>query len=200
MPWVWMATGSAGVTRSGRWFAVAEQHHARILGLGREDAVGAVVERIETADEIRTERCEVGLGDHQSVGEGGLPPRLGEAVETIGAIYCVDEGDDPRQMQRVVEHRIGAQCEEDRGRVGKPRGFDHDPTKPPDFARVAALEEVAQRAREVLAHCAAQASPRQFQHAALDEIDEVMVDRDLTEFVDDDSRIGEGGRDERTPQ
>ncbi len=185
---------------SGRCRAVAEQHQAGILGLGREDAVGAVVERIETADEIWTERREVGLGDHQRIGERGLPPRLGEAVETVGAIHRVDESDDPRQMQRVVEHRIGAQCEEDRSGVGKPGGFDHDPPKPPDFAGIAALEEAAQGARKVLAHRTAQASPRQFQHTTLDEIDEVMVDRDLAELVDDDSRIGEGGRDERAPQ
>ena len=200
MPWVWAATGSAGITGAADGLPSPNSTSAGILGLGREDAVGAVVERIETADEIRTERREIGLGDHQSVGERGLPPRLGEAVETVGAIYRVDEGDDPRQMQRVVEHRIGAQCEEDRGRVGEPGGFDHDPAKPPDFAGIAALEEAAQGAREVLAHRAAQASPRQFQHTALDEIDEVMVDRDLAELVDDDSRIGEGGRDERTPQ
>ena len=103
-------------------------------------------------------------------------------------------------MQRVVEYRIGAQGEEDRCGVGKPGGFDHDPAKSPYFAGIAAVEEAAQGACEVLAHGAAQASPRQFQHAALDEIDEVMVDRDLAELVDDDSRIGESGRDERTPQ
>src|SRR5207253_10112677 len=83
--------------RSGRWFAAAKQHRAGILGLGREDAVGAVVERVEAAGEIRTERREVGLGDHQRVGEGSLPPGLGEAVETVGAVYRVNESDDPRQ-------------------------------------------------------------------------------------------------------
>jgi hypothetical protein len=129
-----------------------------------------------------------------------LPPGLGEAVETVGAVDRIDESDDPRQTQRVVEHRIGAQCEEDRGRVGEPGRFDDDPTKLPDFAGFAAVEEAAQGAREVLAHRAAQASPRQLQHTALDEIDEVMVDRDLAELVDDDGSIGEGGRDERTPQ
>jgi hypothetical protein len=129
-----------------------------------------------------------------------LAPRLGEAVEIVGAIYRIHESDDLRQMQRVVEHRIGTQCEEDRGRVGEPRGFDRNPVKSSDFPGIAALEKVAQGAREILAHRTAQASPRQFQHTSLDEIDEVMVDRDLAEFVDDDSRIGEGGRDERAPQ
>jgi hypothetical protein len=53
---------------------------------------------------------------------------------------------------------------------------------------------------EVLAYGAAQASPRQFQHTSLDEIDEVMIDRDFAELVDDDGRIGHGGRDQRAPQ
>ncbi len=85
--------------RSSREFAVAEQHRTGILGLGREDAVGAVIEGVETAHEVRAERREVGLGDHQSVGERGLPPCFGEAVEAIAASYRVDESNDPRQMQ-----------------------------------------------------------------------------------------------------
>ena len=156
--------------------------------------------RLATAGEIRTERREVGLGDHHRVGEGSLPPGLGEAVETVGAVYRVNESDDPRQVQRVIQRRIGAQCEEDRRGVGEPGGFDDYPAKLPDLAGVAAVQEATQRAREVLPHRTAQASPRQLQHTALDEIDEVMVDRDLAELVDDDRRIGEGGREERTAQ
>ena len=44
--------------------------------------------------------------------------------------------------------------------------------------------------REILAHRAAQAAARQFEHLALDEIDEVMVDRDLADLVDDDGGVG----------
>ena len=66
---------------------------------------------------------------------------------------------------------------------------------------IAALEEAAQRAsRGPRAPRSTRHPARQLQHTALDEIDEVMVDCDLAEFVDDDGRIGEGGRDECTPQ
>ena len=75
-----------------------------------------------------------------------------------------------------------------------------DPAKPPDFAGLAPLEKAAQGAREILAHGAAQAPAGQFQHTALDKIDEVVVDRDLADLVDDDGGVGEGGRDERAAQ
>ena len=44
--------------------------------------------------------------------------------------------------------------------------------------------------RQILAHRAAQAAARQFEHLALDEIDEVVVDRDLADLVDDDGGVG----------
>ena len=103
-------------------------------------------------------------------------------------------------MKTVIEHRVGAEGEQDRRRVGKAGGFDHDPAKPLDLAGLAPLEQAAQRASQVFADGAAQAAAWQFKDAALDKVDEVMIDRDLADFVDDDGRVGEGRRGEGATQ
>ena len=155
---------------------------------------------VEPADEIGAERGEIGLGDHQHVGEGGLPPGFGEAVECRGAVHRVDECHDPGEAQTVVEHRVGAEREQDRRRVGETRRLDDDPAETPDLAGIAAIKKAAQRLRQVFADGAAQTTARQLDHAALDEIDEVMIDRDLADLVDDDGGVGEFGRDQRSAQ
>ena len=129
-----------------------------------------------------------------------MSSRLGKAIEALCAVHRIDQGDDPREMQTVIEHRIGTQSEQDRGRVGEAGGFDRDPAKPPDLAGSAPFEEAAQSARQVFADGAAQTAARQFEHAALDKVDEVMIDCDLADLIDDDSGIGERRRGERAAQ
>ena len=111
-------------------------------------------------------------------------------------MHRVDEGDDRSEAQTVIEHRIRTEREEDRGRVGEPGRLDHDPAKPPNFAGIAPLEQAAQGSRQILAHGAAQTTPRQLDHTALNKVDEVMIDRNLADFVDDDGGIGEFWRDQ----
>ena len=65
---------------------------------------------------------------------------------------------------------------------------------------LASLEEAAQCAREVFAYRAAQATPGQLEHIALDKVDEMMIDRDLADLVDDDGCVGECGRDQSAAQ
>ena len=132
MPWVWAATGSAGIDRSGR-SARADRQTAPRPASGRPRPRGCArpgVERVEAADELGAERRQVGLRDHQGIGDRGLPPRLGKAVEAVGAGDRIDQRHDPRQMQTMVEHRVGAEREQDRRRVGEPAGLDDDPAKP----------------------------------------------------------------------
>ncbi len=100
-------------------------------------------------------------------------------------------------MQAMVEHRVGAQSIENRRRIGETGGFDYDPAKPSDLARLAPVEQAAQGSREILANGAAQAPARQLDDAAFDEIDEVMVDRDLADLVDDHGGVGERRRGQR---
>jgi len=103
-------------------------------------------------------------------------------------------------MQTVIEHRVGAECEQDRRRVGEAGRLDHDPAKPLDLAGVAPVEEAAQGASQVLSDGAAKAPAGQFEHAALDKVEKIVVDSDLTDFVDDDGGVGKSGRDEGAAQ
>ncbi len=63
-------------------------------------------------------------------------------------------------MQAVVEHRIGAEREQDRRRVGKPCRFDHDPAKTPDLAGFAPLQKAAQGHCEIFANSTTKAPAR----------------------------------------
>ena len=96
-------------------------------------------------------------------------------------------------MQRVIEYRIGAERKQDRRRVGKPGRLNHDTAKPLDLAGMAPLEEGAQGARQVLAYSTAETPARQFEHATFDKVDEVVIDRDFTDFVNDYSCVGKSG-------
>ena len=106
----------------------------------------------------------------------------------------VDQRHHPAEPQPLIEHRIGAEGEQYRGGIGETAGFDDDPAKPADLAAVAPLDQAAQGLRQILAHRAAQAAARQFEDAAFDKIDKVVVDRDFADLVDDDRGIGKGRR------
>ena len=162
--------------------------------------IGAGVQRVEPLGEGRSEGCEVGLGNDKRVGDRDLPRRFGEAVERRGALGCVDEGHDAPEAQPLIEHRVGAEREQDRRRVGQAAGFDRDTAKRPQVAGVTPLDQVAQALRNILAHHAAQAATRQLEDAALDEIHEKVIDRDRTDLVDDDRRVRKGRGGQRTAQ
>ena len=75
--------------------------------------------------------------------------------------------------------------------VGKAAGFDDDPPKRSDLAGLAPVEQRAQGASKILADGAAKATARQFEHTPFDEIDQVVVDRNLADLVDHDGGVGE---------
>ena len=200
MPWLWAATGAASKTGAAVAAAGAEQHRARVLGRARRQAPRAVVEPVEPGRQFGAERGQIGLADDEGVGEGHLPRRLGKAVDVARPRDRIDQGDDPSQMQAVVEHRIGAQGVEDRRRVGEAGGFDDDAAKGADVAVRTPVEQAAQGAGEILANRAAQAPAGQLDDAALYEVDEMMVDRDFADLVDDDGGVGERRRRQRAAQ
>ena len=69
---------------------------------------------------------EIGLGQDQPVGHGGLAHCLFMSIERCLSGHRIDDGDEAlnRKTHReigVVEHRM-----QDRRRIGETRGFDHD--------------------------------------------------------------------------
>jgi len=69
----------------------------------------------------------------------------------------VDDRHHPAEPQALIEHRIGAEREEDRGGIGEPAGFDDDPAKP---AKVALLRR-SMRPRRVSARSSRTAQHKQ---------------------------------------
>ena len=95
------------------------------------------------------------------------------------------------EAQPLVEHRVGAEGEQDRRRDRRDRWSrrrcGRNGRISPASRRSIRLRSVS---RQILAHRAAQAAAGQFEHLPFDEIDEVMVDRDLADLVDDDGGVG----------
>ena len=178
----------------------AEQHQLRVARFLSDDPLGIGVERGQRRLQLSGNRREVGLRDHQCVGHRRLPRRLGKAGERRGAVLGVDHRYHPAEPQPRIQHRIGAERVEDRRRVGEAAGLDDDAAERPHRAGIAPLDEVAEGARHILAHRAAQAPAGQLQHRTLDEIHEVMVDRHRADLVDDDRGVGEVRRGERAAQ
>ena len=200
MPWVCAALDICRRNGEGRAPARGEERRAGIGDVGREEARRARVERVEPAGKLGSKDGKIGLGHHEEVGERGLARRLGKALDRRGAGHRIDQGDDPRQSQRVVEHRIGAERVKDRRRVGEPGGFDDDAAERLDVASLAPIDQAAQGPRQILPNRAAEAPAGQFDDAPVDKIDEVMVDRDLADLVDDDRGVGKRGGGERAAQ
>ena len=92
----------------------SEQHCRRIGCRGAGDALGARVERSEAGGEGVAERRQIGLRDDEGVGDRGLPRRLGKALERRRTRHRIDQRHHPAEAQALVEHRIGAEGEEDR--------------------------------------------------------------------------------------
>ena len=183
-----------GNSRCGRPRAGAEQNRSGIGHVGRQNALCPVVDRIEPANQLGAEWYQVGLGDHQQIGECGLPPSLGKTHKRLGAVHRVDQEDHRRETQAVIEHRVGPQREQDWRRVGEAGRLDDNPAKLADLAGVAPLDQAAQSARQVLAYRAAQAAAGQLEHVTFDKVDQMMIDRDLADLVDDDGCVRQPGR------
>ncbi|MCR6719464.1 MAG: hypothetical protein NVV59_04045 [Chitinophagaceae bacterium] len=79
----------------------------------------------------------------------------------------------------------------ERRRVGQTRRLDDD-TVEGDLAHMRKDVELVQRRADVAADCAAEAPRGGTGNLRLADTHEIMVERDITEFVDDDGRVGEG--------
>ena len=153
------------------------------------------VERVEAADELGPNGARSVFVITSASASAACRAASAKRSRLCGAVDRVDQGDDAREAQPLVEHRVGAEREQDRRRVGEAAGLDDDAAKPPDLAGVAPVDQAAQAcARDPRAPRSTGSRPA-VRAPALDEIDEVMVDRDLADLVDDDGGVGERRRD-----
>ena len=139
---------------------------------------------------------DVGLRDHDAVGEDDLAARLGEGGDGLGARLRSDHGDHRLDVEFAAERAIGREGGEDGRRIGEPAGFDDDSLKMRNDPALAIGNQTMERHLQVRAHVAAQAAIAEQRDVVARIAQQRVVDSGLAEFVDDDG----GARPFRRPQ
>ena len=123
---------------------------------------------------------QIGLVEHDDVGEGDLVLGLGRILQPLAQPFGVGDrnhGIKPRIILHVLVDEKGLR---DRRRIGNARSL-HD-----DGVELAlALHQAFENAHEVAAHRAADAAVVHFEYFLVRADDQVVVDADLPELVDD---------------
>ena len=135
---------------------------------------------------------DVGLGEHDPVGDRRLLDRFRVAVELPEPVHAIHRRDHRAQPVVVLQHRVRAECEEDRRRVREPRGLDDQPPVRRDLAPGAPAVETDDRVLEVAANGAAEAAALQQHSALVHRLDQKVVKADGAELVDQHCGVGEG--------
>ncbi len=133
---------------------------------------------------------EIGLAQHDAIGDRDLLHRFHVRVERGVAVHRVDHGD--HAVEPVAHHQIGV----------RHRGLQHrrgigEAGRLQDHAaeRCAAVVEIAQQLLQRIDEVAAQVQHRQplcsSTTPSLIALDQQVVEADLAELVDDDGGLGE---------
>ena len=124
---------------------------------------------------------EVGLVEHDDVGERDLVLGLGRVLEPVAQPFGVGDRHhrvEPGVLLHVLVDEEGLRH---RRRIGQPRGLDDDGVE-----LALALHQALEDAHEIAAHGAADAAVVHLEDFFVGADDQIVVDADLAEFVDDD--------------
>src|SRR5437867_2385243 len=102
-------------------------------------------------------------------------------------------GIDVRRPIKTGDARIGHQWLQDRRWVGAAARFDHNAIKRRAVAFITPLQHVLNGLRQVSANLAAQAAGLELDEAVLARFEELVVETDLSELIDNDSRARKFG-------
>ena len=156
------------------------------LAMPRDHHRSRRVELFEPAQQRGLRARKVGLGQQQAIRDRGLFRRNLLAVQRGRAVHRIDGGHDAAEDDALGDRGIGHQRLQNRRRIGKPAGLDHEARERSDRAFVAAPQQIVNGRREVIADLAAQASGLQLDQAVLARLDQLVIEADLAELVDDD--------------
>ena len=126
-------------------------------------------------------RDEIGLVEHDDVGEGHLVLRFRRVSETVEEELGVDQRHDGVEMGNLRTSSSMKKVLGDRDGVGDAGGLHQD-----GIEAAAALGEVLNDADQVASHGAADAAVVHLEYFLVGIDHEVVVDADLAELVDDD--------------
>ena len=124
---------------------------------------------------------EVGLVEHDDVGERDLVLGFGRVLQAVAQPFGVGDRDDGVEPGVLLHVLVDEEGLRHRRRIGEPRGLDDDGVE-----LALAFHQPVEDAHEVAAHGAADAAIVHLEHFFVGADDEVVVDADLAEFVDDD--------------
>ena len=133
---------------------------------------------------------EIGLRDHQPVGEDDLLARLRRPVQRVEPGGGVDHGDHHLGMKFSAQGAVGGEGLQDRAGIGEPAGFDQDALELRHVALRPLGHEIAQRVLQVGAGVAAEAAVAEQRHLVARAAHQRIVDADAAELVDDDGGAG----------
>jgi hypothetical protein len=130
----------------------------------------------------------VGLGQDQAIGDRRLAHCFGLGIERIHSGHRIDGRNHAVKRIHIAQAAICHQRMQDRRRICKSRGFDHDALEGRHRPRRAARGKIAERQHEIASHVAAQAAVRKLDKGFVAGFNELMIETDCAEFVDDDGR------------
>ncbi len=152
--------------------------------LTRRGAVDLLQPRFQRRDDARLHH--VGLGDENTVGDGGLFDRFELPVEGFLSIYGIDRRDHAVEAEIIGYELIRHQSVQDGRGISETRSLDQYPLEGRHILAQAQHHQVAQRVHQVTAYRAAQAAGIQKNHVLVAADGQLVVQPDLAEFVDDD--------------
>ena len=123
---------------------------------------------------------EIGLVEHDDVGERDLVLGFGGVLEPVAQPFGVGNGHDRVEPGVLLHVLVDEEGLRHRRRIGQPRGLDDDGVE-----LALALHQTFEDAHEIAAHRAADAAIVHLEHFLVGADDQIIVDADLAEFVDD---------------
>ena len=160
------------------------------MPVSRRQPVGGRVETGQPALEgvDRGRIHQVDLADQQPVGGHHLGQGLAVAIELSRSGHGVHDGDDAVRPESLGDEEVFHQRVQQWHRVGQAGGLDQQPADRRDLAAQAAHEEILEGAGQFAAHGTAQATRVEQHHPLGLDLDQVVIDADLAEFVDQHHR------------
>ena len=132
---------------------------------------------------------QIGLRDHQPVGEDRLLARFRRPAERVEAADGADHRQHHLDEEFPAQRPIGRERLQDRPRIGEPAGLDHDPPERRHRAARALGHQAAQRHLQVGAGIAAEAAVAEQRDLVGAVADERVVDADGAVLVDHDRGV-----------
>jgi hypothetical protein len=144
---------------------------------------------VDGADRASTEASssgvdEIGLVQHDDVGEGDLVLGLGRVLEPVLEPFRVGHGDHRVELGGVADILVDEEGLRDRGGIGEAGRLDDDRVE-----LALALHQPVENADQVAANSAADAAVVHLEHLLVGADDEVAIDADLAELVDDHGEL-----------